>query len=352
MKTKSKPKIKKNKIPFCPRKIKPIKRIIKINPEIPLIKHHKHPSTPMTILSKKFELKINNKNENKNESQKRNPFHAIIPKMKSYSEKKIRNKKVIVIKSFNNSHKNMINSNNIKPKKNLNNSKSDTKCDTTSGISSVFSDRNIKQRNNKNILEFTFSNINCIKNKNRKTDYINLRIRNSSINKSNTNYSYHNNNNNRLINLKRNFSIKNIKYINQKNNLNNKNSKNNKPRMLDKRSFSKDIKDKRKSKEKEVRKKKNNSKINKTTKIPNEFLSLIPFDKNHQIKKKIINYRNIDNNDNKSNIDMSNTSKSKEKQYRIHKLLINVSSLKFIKTNKSTPKLCIKHPSLKNFFDA
>ena len=92
MKTKSGNKIKKNKIPICPKKVKPIINIIKINPQNKLIKHHKHPSTPLIICSKKFETKISDKIKNKNGFNKSNVFQAIILKRKSNSEKKYRNK--------------------------------------------------------------------------------------------------------------------------------------------------------------------------------------------------------------------------------------------------------------------
>ncbi len=356
MRTKSKPKIKKNKIPFCPKKIKPINKIIKINPEIPLIKHYKHPSTPMTLFTKKFETKINNKKEIKNENNKKNPFHAIIPKRNSNSEKKIRKQRVILIKKYN-SQKIDITSNNIKnnyhKNKNLNNSKSETKCDTNSRISSVFSDRNTNQKNTiNNMFEFTFSNSNFVKNKIKKDkDDINLNLnaRNPRINKTNTNYSYHKKNNNRIINIKKNIGIKNIKLINNKINLNNKNLKNNK------RTLSKGEKDKKKneSKDKENKKiKKNNSRknINNTSKIPKKFISLIPHEKQRIKKKFSINTNNEMSNKNSN--DISNTPKDKDNQNQIHKLLLNISQKTFIRMNKSNPKLFIKHPSLKKFFDS
>ena len=348
MKTKSKPKIKKNKIPFCPKKIKPINKIIKINPEIPLIKHFKHPSTPMTLFTKKFETKINNKKEIKNENNKKNPFHAVIPKRNSNSEKKIRKQRVILIKKYN-SQKIDITSNNIKnnyhKNKNLNNSKSETKCDTNSRISSVFSDRNTNQKNTiNNMFEFTFSNSNFVKNKIKKdTDDINLNLnaRNPRINKTNTNYSYHKKNINRIINIKKNIGIKNIKLI--------KNLKNNK------RTLSKGEKDKKKneSKDKENKKiKKNNSRknINNTSKIPKKFISLIPHEKQRIKKKFSINTNNEMSNKNSN--DISNTPKDKDNQNQIHKLLLNISQKTFIRMNKSNPKLFIKHPSLKKFFDS
>ena len=356
MKTKSKPKIKKNKIPFCPKKINPIKKIIKINPEIPLIKHYKHPSTPNTLFTKKFELKINNKKEIKNDINKRNPFHAIIPKRNSTSEKKIRNQRVILIKKYN-SQKIVITSNNIKSNnhknKNLNNSKSETKCDTNSRINSVFSDRNINPKNNKDIFEFTFSNTNFVKNKIKK-DEINLNIRNFHINKTNTNYSYHKKNNgNKIINIKKNIGIKNITVINNKNNLNDKNIRNNKERFINRRNFSKGEKNKSKntSKDNQNKKIKNNSKrnINKTSKIPKKFISLIPHE-NPKLKKKFS--INTNNEMNKRNYnDISSTPKNKNNQNQIHKLLLNISQKEFIRINKSNPKLFIKHPSLKKFFD-
>ena len=165
MKVKSKPKLKKNKIPLCPRKTKPIKKIIKINLNLPLIKHQKHPSTPLIIYSKKIEKKINDKKEFKNVVNKTNPFHALIPKRKPNSAKKSSKQKVFLIKKTNKNNKNI----------NLTNSKLDTKCDTNSGLNSVFSDRNIKQDNKRNNLEFTFSDINFLKNNS--TNKINKNIK-------------------------------------------------------------------------------------------------------------------------------------------------------------------------------
>ena len=49
--------------------------------------------------------------------------------------------------------------------------------------------------------------------------------------------------------------------------------------------------------------------------------------------------------------DISNTPKNKNNQNQIHKLLLNISQKEFIRINKSNPKLFVKHPSLKKFFD-
>ena len=316
----------------------------------------------MTILSRKFEIKITNKNEIKNDINKRNPFHAIIPKRNSNSEKKFIKQKVILIKKPNNLHKNTIYSNNINGdgcrNKNLNYSKSETKCDTTSGISSVFSDRNIKQKYSKNIFEFTFSDINFVNNKIKNNDF-KLQKRNSHKNKTNTNYSYNKKNNKKtIINIKKNIGIRNIKLINQKNYLNEKNIylKNNKTLYINKGSFSKEEKDKTKNKSKgeENKKKKDNSRVNinktnKTSKIPNKFLSLIPHDKNYQKKKKSFIKTN-NNINNTKNIYSNNIPKGKDNN-KIHKLLLNISPKQFKRINKSNPKLFVKHPTLKKFFD-
>ena len=97
MKVKSKAKMKKNKIPFCPKKTKPIKKIIKINSNMPLKKHQKHPSTPLIIYPKKSEKKIADIKEFKNDINfnKSNPFHALIPKRRPNSEKKQNKKRII-----------------------------------------------------------------------------------------------------------------------------------------------------------------------------------------------------------------------------------------------------------------
>ena len=244
-----------------------------------------------------------------------------------------------------NSQKIVITSNNIKnnnhKNKNLNNSKSETKCDTNSRINSVFSDRNINQKNNKDIFEFTFSNTNFVKNIIKKEE-INLHIRNSHINKTNTNYSYHKKNNGKnIINIKKNIGIKNITVINNKNNLNDKNIKHNKERFINIRNFSRGEKYKRKNtiQDKQNKKIKNNSRknINKTSKIPKKFISLIPHE-NPKIKKNF----SINTNDemsNKNYNDISNTPKNKNNQNQIHKLLLNISQKEFIRINKSNPKI-------------
>lgn len=296
---KSKAKLKKNKIPICPRKAKPIKKIIKINLNIPLIKHKKHPSTPLIIYSKKYEKKINDKKEFKNDVNKTNPFHAFIPKRKPNSAKKPRSQKIFIIKKTNKNNKNL----------NLTNSKLETKCDTTSGLSSVFSDTNIKQDNKKNILEFTFSNIYFLKNNySTNNNNINLLIKNKSCSK--------------ILNLKNNNSIDKVKFdyiSNKKDNL----------------------------KEEKEKKDKNVSKINKSSKIFKKFINLIPYDKRDLIDKKK-NINNIENN--KNNIEISHTTKNKDNPNKIHRLLLNISPKKGIKANKVNPKLNIRHPSLKNLF--
>ena len=338
MKTQSKPKLIKNKIPFCPRKIKPVKKIIRINPEIKLMKNNKNACTPKILLSKKFEIK--------KDIIIKNPFRALILKRNSHSEKKNKNQNIILIKKSNNNYKN------------LNNSKSETKCDTNIGLSSVFNDANKNQRN-KNVLEFTFSKNYSFKINNKKNN-INLKIKTNEINKTNINFSYHKNNNNlKIWNIKKIIGMNNIKLINKRNNSNDKNMKINGKKILIKRNFSRvekeKIKNKNKIKDYNNKKKKNNSKINNTCKIFKKFFHLIPYDKKKQIKKKPIYIKtNTDiNNDfrNKNKINISNTTKSEDNNNKIYKLLFNIPLKKLKRENKSNPKLLVKHPSLKRFFD-
>ena len=197
MKAQSKSKLIKNKIPFCPRKIKPVKKIIRINPEIKLMKNNKNAFTPKILLSKKFEIK--------KDIKIKNPFNALILKRNSHSEKKNKYQNIILIKKSNNDSKN------------LNNSKSDTKCDSSIGLSSGFNDLNKKQMNNKNIFEFTFSK-NYSNESNKKKNEISLHIKNNNINKIDINYSYHKNNNNpKIWNIKKIIGMNNIKLINSLN---------------------------------------------------------------------------------------------------------------------------------------
>ena len=232
MKVKSKAKMKKNKIPFCPKKTKPIKKIIKINSNMPLKKHQKHPSTPLIIYPKKSEKKIADIKEFKNDINfnKSNPFHALIPKRRPNSEKKQNRHKVILIKKTKQEKNNKI--------LYLTNSKLETKCDTNSGVNAAF------KENSRNILEFTFSNIYSLKNNNIR--------KNENINMSNKNYSYQKKNdktNSKIFELKKNNNIKNLKFTNNLNEVKNINNTN--------------------------KKEKNISRINKTSKISKKFISLI-----------------------------------------------------------------------------
>lgn len=370
MKTKSKAKIRLNKIPFAPKKIKPIKKIIKLNPSIHQIKHFKHPSTPLIIFSKKFETKVNNKKEIKNDINKTNPFPAIIPKSKPNSEHKKRKQKIVLIKKTNYSNKKQINNKRdiLQSNKNLNlnSSKSDTKCDTTLEKNSFLKEKNIKQRNTlilnniknseiRNALEFTFSNDDFIKN-NGNINNIGLFSDKSACNKVKKNFSFQKKINcSRILHLKKNvnikINIKNLDFINPKNDLNMNKHQNNKTNIYNVRKFSKEEKDKirNKSKEKDNTNIKNISKINKTSKIAKKFINLIPYDKNHKINKKT-NINNNDINFSKNIFDISHTVKNKDNHKRVLRLLINNSPKKILKKNKSNPKLFIKHPSLRNLF--
>ena len=94
----------------------------------------------------------------------------------------------------------------------------------------------------------------------------------------------------------------------------------------------------------------------KTPKIAKKYLNLIPVDKKYNLNKKhkLIIKKNFESNDNNKNLNLkvSTSAKNKDKK-NLHKLFINQNSNKnIIKTNKSSPKLFLKHPSLKNLFDS
>jgi mannose/fructose/N-acetylgalactosamine-specific phosphotransferase system component IIB len=214
MKTKTKSKIKKNKIPICPKKEKPVKKIIKIIPKNHNIKHFKHPSTPSTIFKIKYDNNINHNNFNneimKNDINNKNLFQFFIPKRNIVSEKKPNRKKQkinLIINKPNNIDKTEKEFNNIFNLCNLN----------------IREEENMK--NNKNMLEFTFGDIKDIKRiEERKFDVKNY-------NKNRTNYSFHKRNNknnyesNKISNIKKCNSIKNIniKFNSKKNKLKQKN---------------------------------------------------------------------------------------------------------------------------------
>ena len=106
-----------------------------------------------------------------------------------------------------------------------------------------------------------------------------------------------------------------------------------------------------------IEKNKNNMKINyndlsKSPNIPKKLINLIPVDKKHNLNKK--NKGNVKNHLDKINDNnrVAISTKNKDNKKNINKLFINQSSSKIIpKTNKSTPKLFLKHPSLKNLFE-
>ena len=250
---KNKSKTKKNNIPLCPSKIKPIKkRINKIKPQIG---HWRQPSTPSQINTKIFNLnnnlnilsnkKYNKYSDNKDES-KQNIFHFFIPRSKSYSENNLKKQKIILIKKINYSEKVPFNFKNIKEynykkgeiinniqnnifnspdinNKNIikdkdkdtislnnshymNNTKANTISNTTIGISQNFSDRILKEENNskikdekisKNPLEFTFGEINFFQNHITKTKS----IKNPYFNMTSASQSSIDNNTNKIQNI-------------------------------------------------------------------------------------------------------------------------------------------------------
>ena len=380
-----KSKKKKNKIPLCPSKNKLIKKTInKINP---LIGHWRQPSTPSIKSSKKFILNnnfntIKNNSKNKqnkyNYSSTKNPFHLFIPRAKSYSENNLKKQKIILIKKINTPEKDLLNFKNIKEynykkddkdisnKKNLNNgniindkekdalslnnshylnnTKANSNCNTTIGISQIFSDRMIKEENNtffqdskssKNPLEFTFGDINAFKN------YLTHEAK-TNLNKNNffnitSTYQITLDNNDKYRSINKNIFIieninNNMNFIKSKTKLNNKfREELNNYYNIKSYSIEKDnkIKDKNNINEtstfpnfpkinKMINTKSNNNKIHKTPKNVKKFLNLIPIDKKYNLNKK---YKLIIKN-NFENIDKIKIPLGKKKKLLI-KILIN-----------------------------
>ena len=433
---KNKIKSKKSKIPLCPPKNKPIKK--KINKINPLIEILRQPSTPSLLSTQKLFFNnnintINNKKQANNNNykstisnnfSKQNLFHAIIPKIKSFSENKLKKQKIILIKKIEKSNKipfdfknikeynykrdeksinlnNDINlnadyKNNIKEKETLssNNTKANTNSNTTIGMSEIFSDRGYQENNNfsleskfsKNPLEFTFGEPNFFKNNIYLETKKNLIRTNTfqmkTISNNNNNFesidtiSY--NNNDKRTFLKN--IIKNIKYAKSKIKENNKilkgkNIENNKIKFknnIKSYSYEKGAKLKEKNriskyivfpKWPKINNDENNNTIktnknakNKTPKIEKKCINLIPVDKKYNLNKKhkLIIKKKFENTDDIKNMNLkiSNSTKNKDKK-SIHKLFVSQNSNKnIIKTNKSSPKLFLKHPSLKNLFDS
>lgn len=294
---KNKTKNKKNKIPLCPQKTKPIKKKIIINKLTPKIRHWKQPSTPCLSFTKNINLSLQNNNEtinsNTNENTithnvkdkenndriNKNPFQAFIPRSKSFTDSKLKNQNIVLVKKVNKPNnipfnftnlkeynykkdiKNNVRSNDefkkiIKEKDKdtlssinshyMNNANTNANSNTTIGMSQIFSDRCPNEEPNKlfteskNPFEFTFGDINFFQNQlhcETKTSLVKKNLLNmtsgskfsvennyQSIDKNNTNSNYNNiNKKNKNIFVKN--IINNIKLINPNFFINNKNIK-------------------------------------------------------------------------------------------------------------------------------
>lgn len=277
----------------------------------------------------------------------------------------------------------------------MNNTKANTNSNTTIGTSQILSDRYTKDDNkkifqdSKNPMEFTFGNLNFFQTQNNIETKASL-TKNNSLNMictshlsidNNKDYQNIDKNNNNKNQFMKNL-IKNMKLINSKIRINN--SKNNTEKNTDNinsnnynniKSYSIDkdyiIRDKNK-KSKLITfpkwpKVNNNDKnklkcydeFYKSQKFSKKCSNLIPVDKKYNLNKKHklivkkhFDYGNNINNKN-NNIRICISTKNKDNKKNLHKLFINQNSFQTTtKTNKSSPKLFLKHPSLKNLFDS
>ena len=328
---------------------------------------------------KEYIYKRENKDNNSNNISKNNNISA------NDEYKNIKNKEKDTL-SPNNSHY-------------MNNINTNANSNTTIGMSQILSDRYVKDESNnkifgesKNPFEFTFGDINFWQNQVHYETKTSLNRNNSFKIKSEAKQTYDNNNskniekNNSSLNIKKNILIKNIikniKQIHPKILLNNKNIKEKNKEItfikynhVKSHSIDKDckIKDKNKISHKlmtftkwpknfnrqkvnNIDKNKNNMKINfndlnKSPNISKKLINLIPVDKKHNLNKRnkgiVKNHLDKINENNRVSI----STKNKDNKKNVHKLFINQNSDKIIpKTNKSTPKLFLKHPSLNNLF--
>ena len=328
---------------------------------------------------KEYIYKRENKDNNSNNISKNNNIST------NDDYKNIKNKEKDTL-SPNNSHY-------------MNNINTNANSNTTIGMSQILSDRYVKDESNnkifgesKNPFEFTFGDINFWQNQVHYETKTSLNRNNSFKIKSEAKQTYDNNNskniekNNSSINIKKNILIKNIikniKQIHPKILLNNKNIKEKNKEItfikynhVKSHSIDKDskIKDKNKISHKlmtftkwpknfnrqkvnNIDKNKNNMKINfndlnKSPNVSKKLINLIPVDKKHNLNKRnkgiVKNHLDKINENNRVSI----STKNKDNKKNVHKLFINQNSDKIIpKTNKSTPKLFLKHPSLNNLF--
>ena len=282
----------------------------------------------------------------------------------------------------------------------MNNINTNANSNTTIGMSQVLSDRYVKEENNNKILgesknpfEFTFGDINFFQNQIHYETKTSLNRNNSFKINSVAKQVYDNNKNksieknDSILNKKKNIFIKNIikniKQIHPKILLNNKNIKEKNKEItfikynhVKSHSIDNDSKTKDKNKKSfklktlskwpkkinlqkinHIEKNNNNKKINfnelsKSPNISKKLINLIPVDKKHNMNKKskIIVKNHLEKINENNRVAVS--TKNKDNKKNVHKLFINQSSSKIIpKTNKSSPKLFLKHPSLKNLFE-
>ena len=329
---------------------------------------------------KEYNYKKENKDINNNKINKSNNINV------KDEYRNIQNKEKDTLSSNNSHYMNNVNTN--------------ANSNTTIGMSQVLSDRYAKEENNnkifgesKNPFEFTFGDINFLQNQIHYETKTSLNRNNSFKIKLVTKQADDNNNksiekNNSNLNIKKNIFIKNIikniKQIHPKILLNNKNIKeknkeitfikynhvkshsiDNETKIKDKikksyklKTFSKLPKNINIQKVNNIEKKNNNNKkinfneLSKSPNIPKKLINLIPVDKKHNMNKKskiiVKNHLEKINENNR----VANSTKNKDNSKNVHKLFINQCSSKIIpKTNKSTPKLFLKHPSLKNLFE-
>ena len=272
----------------------------------------------------------------------------------------------------------------------MNNTKANTNSNTTIGISPIFSDRNLKEENNKlnqisknsrNPLEFTFGDNNFFQNqiqydtktliKNNSFDV--ATISQLSIDKNNIFQSVNGNKYNYDKNNLTKNTINNIRVIKQKIIINNKKRKEKNSDSLNYnyknfKSFSIEKDNKIKNNNNRISKSitfhnwpklnyhnniNNIEEFHKTPKISKQILKLIPVDKKYNLSKKykLIIKNQFENNKRNSDFMLNISTKNKENKNNSYKFFNQYSNSTLTKTNKSSPKLFLKHPSLKNLFD-
>ena len=339
-----------SQIPLCPKKEISIKKKIMLKKEIPDLKLHIKPFTPK-IKAYKIDFKSVNKdrnfkvNNNSLKLKKNNSLKIIIPK--SISHLDIKKKKETI---FEKPKKIFVGNKNIKQynfqktvnfhKKENNDYMSTTNSNTKTKTNSMRMNSDVDKIESKektkfkfNILEFTFGDINIVKN------YFDVKMKK---NKSSIKKGIFNNKVgiNKKIKINNNNKEEIIKSLYTK---------------LNHRSFS-EYKNEQKITKNIITFPKIDNKGNmehneQSPKIFKKKIKLIPVNKQYNLAKKhklIIKQNNFEKDKNNIKLGISLSTKNKDK----HKLFIKPNSAKKnIKCNKSSPKLFIKHPSLKKFFE-